>query len=55
MKADQKARNRYLGGTVPFGWTLDDESELVACEPQFDLSHAGVKKIIESAQSRATA
>lgn len=34
VKADQKARNRYLGGTVPFGWTLDDDGELVAEESQ---------------------
>jgi hypothetical protein len=34
VKADQKSRNRYLGGTVPFGWTLDEEGELVACQSQ---------------------
>jgi putative DNA-invertase from lambdoid prophage Rac len=83
VKADQKARNRYLGGTVPFGWRLGDEGELVAF-PQdqaaihhmmelrqagrslraiaeemkaegFDLSHVGVKKIIEAADHRQAA
>jgi putative DNA-invertase from lambdoid prophage Rac len=34
VKADQKTRNRYLGGTVPFGWTLNDEGELVADKSQ---------------------
>lgn len=79
VKADQKARNRYLGGTVPFGWSLDDEGELVADKSQqaaitrmvalrqagqslraiadtmkaegVNVSHAGVKKIIEAAQA----
>jgi DNA invertase Pin-like site-specific DNA recombinase len=80
VKADQKARNRYLGGTVPFGWTLDEEGELVADESQqaaisrmvalrqagqslraiadtmkaegVNVSHAGVKKIIEAELAR---
>jgi DNA invertase Pin-like site-specific DNA recombinase len=29
VKADQKARNRYLGGTVPFGWRKDGDGGLV--------------------------
>ena len=80
VKADQKARNRYLGGTVPFGWRLGDDHDLVAHAPEqaairqmlelraagrslraiaeamkaegFDLSHVGVKKIIEAAEAR---
>jgi len=29
VKADQKARGRYLGGKVPFGFRPDAEAELV--------------------------
>jgi DNA invertase Pin-like site-specific DNA recombinase len=29
VKADQKARGRYLGGTVPFGFRLNEGGELV--------------------------
>jgi putative DNA-invertase from lambdoid prophage Rac len=28
VKRDQKARNRYLGGVMPFGWTVDEGGEL---------------------------
>lgn len=34
VKADQRARNRYLGGTVPFGWQLDGDGNLVPVETQ---------------------
>ena len=30
VKRDQKTRNRYLGGTPPFGWQAGEEGELVA-------------------------
>lgn len=30
VKADQKARGRYLGGKVPFGWRRGETGELVA-------------------------
>jgi putative DNA-invertase from lambdoid prophage Rac len=30
VKRDQKTRGRFLGGTVPFGYRLDDSGELVA-------------------------
>ena len=30
MKADQKARGRYLGGKVPFGFRRGDAGELIA-------------------------
>lgn len=33
-KADQKARGRYLGGIKPFGYTVDDEGDLVPDEDQ---------------------
>jgi DNA invertase Pin-like site-specific DNA recombinase len=81
VKADQKARNRYLGGSVPFGWRLGDDGGLIPHDPEqsaiarmialrdagrslraiaeamkaegFDLSHGGVKKVIEAAEIRA--
>jgi putative DNA-invertase from lambdoid prophage Rac len=34
VKADQKARGRYLGGTVPFGFRLGENGELVEHETQ---------------------
>ncbi len=32
MKADQKARGRYLGGKVPFGFRRGEDGELVPHE-----------------------
>jgi putative DNA-invertase from lambdoid prophage Rac len=29
VKTDQRKRNRYLGGTVPFGWALGEDGELI--------------------------
>ena len=34
MKADQKARGRYLGGKVPFGCRRGDDGELVPHEAE---------------------
>jgi putative DNA-invertase from lambdoid prophage Rac len=34
VKADQKARGRYLGGSVPFGYRLGDDGELVPHEAE---------------------
>ena len=34
LKADQKARNRYLGGKVPFGFRRGDDGELVPHEAE---------------------
>jgi putative DNA-invertase from lambdoid prophage Rac len=33
-KADQRARGRYLGGRIPFGWRRGDDGELVAIEAE---------------------
>jgi DNA invertase Pin-like site-specific DNA recombinase len=33
-KADQRARGRYLGGKIPFGWRRGDAGELVAVEAE---------------------
>lgn len=34
VKTDQKKRNRYLGGSIPFGWMLGEAGELVKHETQ---------------------
>jgi putative DNA-invertase from lambdoid prophage Rac len=34
VKADQKSRGRFLGGTVPFGCQLGGDGELVPFEAQ---------------------
>lgn len=82
IKRDQRKRQRYLGGEVPFGFELTEEGTLVEnlrqqdmifrmCEMQekgvslrsiasamkaegVNLSHMGVKKIIQSAPRRKT-
>ena len=43
MKADQKARNRYLGGSVPFGWQQQDDGSLVEVPAQ----QAAIRRMIE--------
>lgn len=34
VKADQKKRNRFLGGSVPFGWALGKDGELMKDDAQ---------------------
>jgi putative DNA-invertase from lambdoid prophage Rac len=34
VKTHQKRQNRYLGGTVPFGWSVGDDGALVKDESQ---------------------
>lgn len=34
VKADQRARGRYLGGSVPFGWRVGEGGELVQVPEQ---------------------
>lgn len=48
VKADQKTRGRYLGGTVPFGWEQGEDGDLRAIDGQqkaiaeiVDLKNAG--------------
>lgn len=36
VKADQRARGRYLGGSVPFGWRVSDGGDLVEVPGQQD-------------------
>jgi putative DNA-invertase from lambdoid prophage Rac len=65
VKADQKARGRYLGGIVPFGYRRGEHGEMVALRAQgnalraiaeamrakgFKISHEGVKGVL-AAQS----
>jgi DNA invertase Pin-like site-specific DNA recombinase len=40
-KADQKKRNRYLGGSVPFGWALSKHGGLV----KDDAQQAAIRRI----------
>ena len=47
VKADQKARTRYLGGTVPFGWQLGSAGGLVAVEAE----QAAIRRMITLRQS----
>ena len=34
VKADQKARGRYLGGKIPFGFRISDDGQLVPHEAE---------------------
>jgi len=34
VKADQRSRNRYLGGTAPFGYRVSESGELIADKDQ---------------------
>jgi DNA invertase Pin-like site-specific DNA recombinase len=34
VKADQRARGRYLGGKLPFGWRVGFDGELVEVEDE---------------------
>lgn len=34
VKRDQRIRNRYLGGTPPFGWRVEDDGKLVPVPDQ---------------------
>jgi putative DNA-invertase from lambdoid prophage Rac len=36
VKADQKARGRYLGGKVPFGFRRGESGELIPYEAEQD-------------------
>jgi putative DNA-invertase from lambdoid prophage Rac len=43
VKADQRKRNRYLGGIVPFGWELGKDGALV----EVPVHQAAIRRIIE--------
>jgi len=80
VKAEQRIRNRYLGGFVPFGWRKTVDGDIVSHLAEqaaiqrmivlrnqggslraiagvmsaegFQLTHAGVQKIIRAAERR---
>ena len=43
VKADQKARGRYLGGIVPFGYRRGESGELIPQEAE----HAAIREMTE--------
>jgi hypothetical protein len=55
VKRDQKTRGRFLGGTVPFGYRLDDRGELVPHEEQQEAIREAVAMKAAGASLRAIA
>lgn len=49
-KADQKRRNRYLGGIMPFGYNMNQDGELIANEDE----QAAIKHMIKMRRERAS-
>ena len=47
VKADQRTRGRYLGGTVPFGWRLGNGGELIEVAEQ----QAAIRHMVEMRRS----
>jgi DNA invertase Pin-like site-specific DNA recombinase len=43
VKADQRNRNRYLGGIVPFGWQVGQDGELV----EVPTEQAAIRRIMD--------
>ena len=43
VKADQRTRGRYLGGTVPFGWRLGEDGALIEAPGQ----QAAIRHMVE--------
>jgi putative DNA-invertase from lambdoid prophage Rac len=43
VKLDQRNRNRFLGGTVPFGWRVDEDGALAEVPEQ----QAAIRRIVE--------
>jgi putative DNA-invertase from lambdoid prophage Rac len=43
VKADQRKRQRYLGGIVPFGWRIGEDGALVEVPEQ----QRAIQRIIE--------
>jgi putative DNA-invertase from lambdoid prophage Rac len=44
VKRDQRTRNRYLGGAIPFGWRKGDAGELVA-DPEQQAALARMREL----------
>ncbi len=53
VKADQKARNRYLGGKVPFGFIVGPSGDLVEVEEQQAVIRAALELRASGATMRA--
>jgi putative DNA-invertase from lambdoid prophage Rac len=53
VKRDQRQRNRYLGGKVPFGFRVDDDSALVPDEAEQALISSARAMRAEGATIRA--
>ena len=49
-KADQKARGRYLGGKIPFGWRRGDDGELISVEAEQEAIREMMRLRIEERQ-----
>ena len=47
VKADQRTRGRYLGGTVPFGWRLGTDGALIEAPEQ----QAAIRHMVELRRS----
>jgi DNA invertase Pin-like site-specific DNA recombinase len=43
VKADQRTRGRYLGGTVPFGWRLGEDGALIEAPEQ----QAAIRRMLD--------
>jgi putative DNA-invertase from lambdoid prophage Rac len=55
VKRDQKTRGRFLGGTVPFGYRLDDTGELIPRDDQQEAICEAVAMKARGASLRAIA
>ncbi|WP_046868091.1 recombinase family protein [Microvirga massiliensis] len=55
VRRDQKTRGRFLGGTVPFGYRLDEKDELVPHEEQQEAIREAVAMKAEGASLRVIA
>jgi DNA invertase Pin-like site-specific DNA recombinase len=47
VKSDQKQRNRFLGGSVPFGYMVDEEGALIEKEDE----QAAIKRMVAMRES----
>lgn len=55
VKRDQKARGRYLGGTVPFGFIIGTEGELIPDPHQHEAIRLAIARKAEGASLRSIA
>jgi putative DNA-invertase from lambdoid prophage Rac len=55
VKADQRARGRYLGGSVPFGYRLGDDGRLVPYDPEQEAIREMIALRVQGRSLRAIA